>query len=1154
MVPIATRRERVVLELEDKFSAGVLKAALATELLDQKLNHLSGEAVESNKATRNISKNNDDLAKSSNRAGKEIDQFSGRLRVLADVAAIIGPSLVPIGAVAVPGITGLASSFGFAAVAAGTAVVAFQGVGDALKAVNKAQLEPTSDNLNAARTALEGLSPAAAGFVGQIHTMMPQLKALRDTAAEGLFPGVTAGLDALEGAFPRVQHIFEAISTELGNIAQETGESLASEHWAPFLDFVATEGPSALSQLAEAVGNTAHAFAGLWMSTTPLNRDFSQWLVDATADLDEWANKLGQTQGFQEFVQYIETNGPKVAETFAAIGNAAVQILEAVAPLGGPALAGIKAVADSISTIANSPLGTPIFGALAGLALLNRSMAAYDALQKATFGGAAVQRIAASDVAMSRFGATTARTTTALGALKGGGLAAIAAILGIKAAHDALEKSDPSRPIADFTEALSGLALGAQGADGALDAAFKSDNTGWARLTNGKVSIDGLDDAFKALGQNDFSKLADFAQSGLGAFDTAADLASKSVARADTALAQMVTDGNLDGAQTGFTRLSDSATRAGLSTKEIAERFPEYTAAVAAATGPTGEWASRLSSATSQADNFAAALTRAQNVLTGRAAEVDYAASLDAMSESLKKNGKTLDITTEKGRANRTALDGIANGALNLADKIQNPALKAAFLDNARHQFIKSAEAAGMSSKEARKLATDVGLLNSVKGTAKVNVTGIAAAITGVKALDDLIAQLHGKTINIKVNKSTNATVADHGADGTTVPKTGKPYADRHPYMLADGEEVISNRHGQADKHRGLLKAINSGRALASGGTVDPYGSVDTSSVGAGSSTSASSGSKSSSSSSKPAKKPKKDVDHLTKEELKSALDSLVDGLRSSMGLAPTGPAAEIRAQFRSFADQIKQDGGKVGQGFHRFEEQLVRSAVALDRQRTKVEDATKAVDDLKQAQAGLRDVIKQAFTTDIFAKGFGQTDSPTVDTSGLTPEQLKAFGGEIAKQNVALAAQNKIDNQQSGLRQVLQDAKDAQTFADDLKALKKRGLKGTALSDLANSANLDQANTLLGLTNAQLRQYTAAFAARDAAVNGAAASSANTVMGDQLIQLKKYAARQNELLRAQITATNNVLTDAKSHGLAVDFGKEAGKAFGGAIKTGKGR
>jgi TP901 family phage tail tape measure protein len=59
----------------------------------------------------------------------------------------------------------------------------------------------------------------------------------------------------------------------------------------------------------------------------------------------------------------------------------------------------------------------------------------------------------------------------------------------------------------------------------------------------------------------------------------------------------------------------------------------------------------------------------------------------------------------------------------------------------------------------------------------------------------------------------------DNGADGTSVPKDGRPYADRYLYMLAPGEEVISNRHGEADRYR----AANGIPGLADGGTVATY-------------------------------------------------------------------------------------------------------------------------------------------------------------------------------------------------------------------------------------------------------------------------------------------------------------------------------------------
>jgi hypothetical protein len=45
-------------------------------------------------------------------------------------------------------------------------------------------------------------------------------------------------------------------------------------------------------------------------------------------------------------------------------------------------------------------------------------------------------------------------------------------------------------------------------------------------------------------------------------------------------------------------------------------------------------------------------------------------------------------------------------------------------------------------------------------------------------------------------------------AAGDTVPGSG-PYKDKVPYLLAPGEEIISNSNGQADRHRAVLKAIS---------------------------------------------------------------------------------------------------------------------------------------------------------------------------------------------------------------------------------------------------------------------------------------------------------------------------------------------------------
>lgn len=361
---MATRREKVILSLQDDFSSGMARAAASAALLDRELSSVSGSHVD-----RDI----DRIGTSARRADQGINQLSGRLRLMADTAVVLGPALAPIGALAVPAVAGLASQLGAAAVAGGTALVAFQGVGDALESVNKAALEPTAENLAAAREAMENISPAAQAFVSQIQDMRPALRDVRDAAAGGLFPGVVEGLDELESRLPDVERVFSSIGQTVGDLFSQGASSLSGPAFDDFFDFLATDVRVNLVQLGKSVGNVTQGLAELWQAFDPLNDSFGNWLVDVTRGFNDWAAGLDQTQGFQEFVQYIRTNGPQVAETMKSLGNAVLQIAEAAAPLGGPVLKGIEAFADAISAIADSDIGTPLFTAVAAMTALNRA-------------------------------------------------------------------------------------------------------------------------------------------------------------------------------------------------------------------------------------------------------------------------------------------------------------------------------------------------------------------------------------------------------------------------------------------------------------------------------------------------------------------------------------------------------------------------------------------------------------------------------------------------------------------------------------------------------------------------------------------------------------------------------------------------------------
>lgn len=369
---MATRRESVRLVLEDEFTTPMARAAATTALLNRELNSLSGRELAASRSSQMFIRDVQRLGAESRGAAKEIDSLSGRVSILGDVLLTLGPAAVPIAAVAVPAVTALASSLGFAVVAAGSAAVAFGGVGDALKKMNEAHLDPTKENLAEAEKAMKRLAPAAQDFVRQIDSMRGLGASLRTAGAESLFPGLTEALETLESRGPDAERVLRAINDTVGQIAAEGADSLASKRWDDFFTMLETEGPPTLDKTADALGNVVHGLSEVFEAMAPLNQDALSWLVDLTEGFDEWAIGLKKTEGFNEFVSYVRETGPEVAETIGAVSEALLDIAEAAAPLGGPALNAIEGVARVLSAIASSDFATPLLAAVAAMRTINR--------------------------------------------------------------------------------------------------------------------------------------------------------------------------------------------------------------------------------------------------------------------------------------------------------------------------------------------------------------------------------------------------------------------------------------------------------------------------------------------------------------------------------------------------------------------------------------------------------------------------------------------------------------------------------------------------------------------------------------------------------------------------------------------------------------
>jgi hypothetical protein len=848
---MAERRESVRLELNDAgFSTGMAKSAAATGMLERALKSLDGTTVNVHEHISQSATGFDGMGRSARDADGSINQLTGRLRVLGEVAAVLGPALTPIGGVGIAGIGGLANQMGIAAVAGGVLIGSLQGVGDALGAMNDAANDPSDKNLEKAAEALERLSPAARDFAEAAFDLKPALLGIRDLGAESLIPGLTESLDDLERLAPKVGAIFEAFGGALGDIAADSAASLASERWADFFRFIETEGPTTLGELAATVGDLTHGFSELWQAFQPLNSDFSSWLMGVAEGFDDWATGLSATEGFSEFIDYIRTTGPQVADTFGAIASALVQIVQASAPLGGPVLAGLEAVANVVGTIADSDLGTPILAGVAALSLLNRSLAVTASLSK----------VSMSSGIFAGLGAAGA------GAKKGaGGIKSLTGDLSTLSKNYLIAGTASERMAAQNKKALDGI----KGTAKAIGPT--------AGLMGGlAIASSGAADGIGLTNTMSLALMGSLAGPVGIAIGTGAGLMLDLAAAGDSATAAI--DGLAAAAQSG--NVAAMTEQIAAAKKELAD-LEQLNMGGGGADGILDRFkfaASDMFGGTSvdearekvdQAKKDLEALTKAQELqeIQTRASAIAMASQAGVWMTSAEWARKSTDEIEAQAKAlieSRDAAYKTANSFVTLGDSLNDGKVS---LGDWIKEMSDSADALinfTRNSQTAAKKGLDEGLIASLQNAGEegarrmrqlANATDAeiekanAAWRKGQRAMENYVNfKVPPKRLDVDINpgmKNINALEArlraikdedvfinvrqiNSGdtqlgpritpADGATVPGPRYPYGDKIPALLAPGEEVISNRYGQADRHRSLLKDINANR-LADGGT-----------------------------------------------------------------------------------------------------------------------------------------------------------------------------------------------------------------------------------------------------------------------------------------------------------------------------------------------
>ena len=346
-------------------------------------------------------------------------------------------------------------------------------------------------------------------------------------------------------------------------------------------------------------------------------------------------------------------------------------------------------------------------------------------------------------------------------------------------ASDARKGFDKKVDSSEFENALTGLSEKGEKAAISLDKVFQGTvaTGGQGGFGGTPTAVNDLASAMDRLyNTSGFDNINDFLGTWLPGVESGSEVVRGNIGKMDQALSDLAGSGNFGDAAAGFKSVMDSATERGADVQDVIDMFPQYRdAAYQALTAngetqvsqerlvqamldglPAGEAAAQgattaadgyekaakaAEKAAQKVDDFYAAMVNAGMIVLGereamRALEESFAAATAAFEQ----NGATLDTTTEKGRANQAALDGIAEASFRAmeaqrANGAETSAL-AGTLAEGREAFIQNAVAMGMSEKAAGALADEIGLIpGNVYIAFDSNTDSLAGKLTEIHEL-----------------------------------------------------------------------------------------------------------------------------------------------------------------------------------------------------------------------------------------------------------------------------------------------------------------------------------------------------------------------------------------------------------------------------------
>ncbi|MFD9398334.1 phage tail protein [Streptomyces sp. NPDC060011] len=678
-------------------------------------------------------------------------------------------SLISLAPAALPVAAGLSAVTAQAGAAAAATVAFGAAVGPQVKTAS--ELAKSSGSM---ATSMSKIPPAARDAASSLVKLNNSYHAWSDSLAGDTMPVVTKSFQTMTAVLPHLSGMVEGAAVQLDRLMTVAGGGVASG----------------------AFGSLMKQFTNF---STGALKDFTDGVIHLARSMSE-----GSADGpIQKFIEYARANGPLVQDTLKNIARAVGNLLEGMSTAGPSMLTIVNALAQLVAAVPPSFLGV-LMKLYTAFKLVSLAGSAFAAL------GGILGGVSASFTAMA-----------ASSAAAGGGLAGLrAAIAGLSATTKAAMLATG---IGIIVVALSMLSEMGQKAPADVDKMTTSLNllnqtgkvTGEAARVFGK-DLSGLSDSLeKVTNPKGLDKFQQSIISFFGTDSTPVKNAKDDIDALDKSLAGLVKGGDAKLAAADLDGVIKKMKAQGKDTSGLKGQLDDYRDALAdqafeqkmaaEAMGIFGQAAvdtsSKLAEQKAAADGLRDSIIALNDVnRSAYDAQIGFESSLDSLSEAFQKNGATLDLNTDAGRKNGQAMSAAAKAhdemlasGLASGDSLGSMTKKS---EELRTSMLRLAtDAFGGNTKAATEY---VNTLLGVPSEIKTLITAERdEAISGLKEVQAEIAKTPGAK-SVKVDTLNAAAIQALEAVGL---KTKQ---------LPDGRTQVTTKNGQA---LGSIEAVS--RALS---------------------------------------------------------------------------------------------------------------------------------------------------------------------------------------------------------------------------------------------------------------------------------------------------------------------------------------------------